>query len=201
MRGWNVFHDWLAADDGLLNPRAFRRAIPTFRIFRHIAENLDELRIVHQTWKRIFHRSQISFIDRDQALLAVNEDLSVIQDGQLLPGDLKEAKNAYSHAVAEAGLTGEHSTHSLRYAWAQECLKTLERQGFDREEALALTSQYLGWNNWTRNAGWLVQDRPTAWPRASSRKDLKISRPVSQSMVFQPWYNGYGSHGIFISKK
>jgi hypothetical protein len=92
----------------------------------------------------------------------VNEDLSVIQDGQLLPGDLKEAKNAYSHAVAEAGLTGEHSTHSLRYAWAQECLKTLERQGFDREEALALTSQYLGWNNWTRNAGWLVQDRPTA---------------------------------------
>jgi hypothetical protein len=86
----------------------------------------------------------ILILDREQALLAVKEALSVMKDGQLLDGGLKEAKNYYSHAVAEVGLTGEHSTHSLRYAWAQECLKSLERQGFDREEALALTSQYLG---------------------------------------------------------
>ena len=86
----------------------------------------------------------ILILDRDQALLAVKEALSVMQDGRLLPGELKEAKNDYSHAAAEAGLTGEHSTHSLRYAWAQDCFNALQQQGYPKEEALALTSQYLG---------------------------------------------------------
>jgi hypothetical protein len=86
----------------------------------------------------------ILILDRAQALLAVKEALSVMQDGRLLPGELKAAKNDYAHAAAEAGLKGEHSTHSLRYAWAQECFKTLQSQGYPKEEALALTSQYLG---------------------------------------------------------
>jgi len=86
----------------------------------------------------------VLILDREKALSAVKEALSVMKDGQLLAGDLKTAKNYYSHAVAEAGLSSEHSTHSLRYAWAQECVKALEKEGYDREEALALTSQYLG---------------------------------------------------------
>ena len=84
----------------------------------------------------------ILILDHEKALSAVKEALSVMQNGQLLASDLKTAKNYYSHAVAD--LTGEHSTHSLRYAWAQECVRTLEKEGYDREEALALTSQYLG---------------------------------------------------------
>lgn len=86
-------------------------------------------------------------LDRERALSAVRNALSVAKErgGKLInKPDLKSAKDYYERETRQAGLTGEHSNHSLRYAWAQDCMKALEADGLSREEALAQTSQYLG---------------------------------------------------------
>lgn len=58
--------------------------------------------------------------------------------------DLKSAMTYWRHHLSEAGLTGEYSPHSLRYAWAQDAIRFYERRGLSEKEALAATSMDLG---------------------------------------------------------
>ncbi|EDW0654485.1 tyrosine-type recombinase/integrase [Salmonella enterica subsp. enterica serovar Weslaco] len=78
---------------------------------------------------------------------ALNNALSVAEqrNGRLIdqPG-LQKAMNYWRGALAEAGLTGTYTPHSLRYAWAQDAIRHYLAQGFSDKEALALTSMDLG---------------------------------------------------------
>ncbi len=50
----------------------------------------------------------------------------------------------FTNEARKIGLTGKHSPHSLRYAYAQDAIGHHEKQGFSIEEAWALTSMDLG---------------------------------------------------------
>jgi hypothetical protein len=90
---------------------------------------------------------EILVLDREKALSVVKNAMKVAKEhnGHLInKPNLKSAMYYYTRETRIAGLAGEHSNHSLRYAWAQDCMKALEHNGITREEALAQTSQYLG---------------------------------------------------------
>ena len=60
---------------------------------------------------------------------------------------LKSALGSYRHYLKKAGLTRRGlgvTSHSLRYAFTQECVDVLIGDGFTRSQALALTSTFLG---------------------------------------------------------
>lgn len=57
---------------------------------------------------------------------------------------IKQAMAYYHRELKNAGLTGEHSSHSLRYAYAQECYRDCIKRGMSKENALAFTSLSLG---------------------------------------------------------
>ena len=78
---------------------------------------------------------------------ALDNALSVAEqrDGRLIEQpNLQKAMNYWRGALAEAGLTGNYTPHSLRYAWAQDALRHHQAQGFSDKEVLALTSMDLG---------------------------------------------------------
>lgn len=58
--------------------------------------------------------------------------------------NLQKAMNYWRGAIAEAGLTGTYTPHSLRYAWAQDAIRHYLAQGFSRKEALAMVAMDLG---------------------------------------------------------
>lgn len=58
--------------------------------------------------------------------------------------DLKSAMKYWHGQASRIGLTGVHSPHSLRYAWAQDAIRYYLTQGFSEKEALALAAMDLG---------------------------------------------------------
>ncbi len=67
------------------------------------------------------------------------------QGGRLIDKpDLRQAMNYWRAHTTKIGLTGCHSPHSLRYAWAQDALVFYQQNGFSRQEARALVSMDLG---------------------------------------------------------
>ena len=78
---------------------------------------------------------------------ALDNALSVAEErnGSLIDQpDLQKAMNYWRGEIAKAGLTGDYSPHSLRYAWAQDAMHHYLAQGFSEKEALALTAMDLG---------------------------------------------------------
>ncbi|MBA3177225.1 DNA-binding protein [Salmonella enterica] len=78
---------------------------------------------------------------------ALENALSVAEqrNGRLIDRpSLQSAMNYWRKEIAQAGLTGIYTPHSLRYAWAQDALRHYLAQGFSEKEALALTSMDLG---------------------------------------------------------
>ena len=64
-------------------------------------------------------------IDREAVRQAVKEALNIAgkRDGHLIDKpDLKSAMDYWHNHLRDAGLTGEYSPHSLRYAWAQDAI-------------------------------------------------------------------------------
>ncbi|MCL7683105.1 integrase domain-containing protein [Citrobacter youngae] len=73
--------------------------------------------------------------------LAVAEE----RNGRLIDqSNLQKAMNYWRGELAEAGLTGMYTPHSLRYAWTQDAIRHHLAQGFSEKEALALTAMDLG---------------------------------------------------------
>ncbi|ENG3801788.1 integrase domain-containing protein [Proteus mirabilis] len=90
---------------------------------------------------------ETTILNREQVRQAVTQALTIAEqrNGRLIDKpDLKTAMNSWRTQTIAVGLTGKHSPHSLRYAWAQEALKHYQAQGFSREEARALTAMDLG---------------------------------------------------------
>ncbi|HBY0038733.1 TPA: DNA-binding protein, partial [Klebsiella pneumoniae] len=86
-------------------------------------------------------------IDREAVRQAVKEALNIAgkRDGHLIDKpDLKSAMDYWHNHLRDAGLTGEYSPHSLRYAWAQDAIQHYQEQGLSHKEALAVTSTDLG---------------------------------------------------------
>ncbi|ECH6004274.1 integrase domain-containing protein [Salmonella enterica] len=78
---------------------------------------------------------------------ALDNALSVAEQrsGRLIDQpSLQKAMNYWRRALAEAGLAGNYTPHSLRYAWAQDAIRHYLAQGFSDKEALALTAMDLG---------------------------------------------------------
>ncbi|KAA1275240.1 DNA-binding protein [Citrobacter pasteurii] len=94
------------------------------------------------------HRPRETIIQDAGAVKKVMDNaLSVAEqrDGRLIDQpSLQKAMNYWRGALAEAGLTGNYTPHSLRYAWAQDAIRYYLAQGFSEKEALALTSMDLG---------------------------------------------------------
>ncbi|EBB0201849.1 DNA-binding protein [Salmonella enterica] len=94
------------------------------------------------------HRPRETIIqDTGAVKKALDNALSVaeLRNGRLIDQPcLQKAMNYWRGALAEAGLTGNYTPHSLRYAWAQDAIRHYLTQGFSDKEALALTAMDLG---------------------------------------------------------
>lgn len=94
------------------------------------------------------HRPRETIIqDTGAVKKALDNALSVaeLRNGRLIDQpSLQKAMNYWRGALAEAGVTGNYTPHSLRYAWAQDAIRHYLAQGFSDKEALALTSMDLG---------------------------------------------------------
>lgn len=86
--------------------------------------------------------------DKHTALKIVNAAVKYTEEnnGRLINKiSLSSAKDRYINVVRRiAGLTGQESNHSMRYAYAQEVEKYYLAQGFSEKEARAMTSMDLG---------------------------------------------------------
>ncbi|MCG8159066.1 integrase domain-containing protein [Brenneria goodwinii] len=90
---------------------------------------------------------QTQVLDREELTQTVNQALAVAAtcNGRLIDKpDLKSAINRWRSQTALAGLKGQYSPHSLRYAWAQDAMHYYRQQGFSNREASALVSMDLG---------------------------------------------------------
>ncbi|WP_048636101.1 integrase domain-containing protein [Brenneria goodwinii] len=90
---------------------------------------------------------QTRVLDREALIQTVNQALAVAdtRNGRLIDKpDLKSAMNRWRSQTAQAGLKGQYSPHSLRYAWAQDAMHYYRRQGFSNREARSLVSMDLG---------------------------------------------------------
>ena len=86
-------------------------------------------------------------INKEAVKQVVNQalDIARAQNGRLIDApNLKQAMSYWRNQATTLGLTGKHSPHSLRYAWAQDAIRHYQAQGFSHKEALALTSMDLG---------------------------------------------------------
>lgn len=71
--------------------------------------------------------------------------VAVTRNGRLIDKpDLKSAMNRWRSQTALAGLKGQYSPHSLRYAWAQDVIRHYQQEGFSQRETYALSSMDLG---------------------------------------------------------
>ncbi|MBJ7222057.1 MULTISPECIES: integrase domain-containing protein [unclassified Brenneria] len=90
---------------------------------------------------------QTRVLDREALTQTVNQALTIAaaRNGRLIDKpDLKSAINRWRSQTAMAGLKGQYSPHSLRYAWAQDAMHYYRQQGFSNREASALVSMDLG---------------------------------------------------------
>lgn len=105
----------------------------------------DTVRVVHGTKGGRMRIAEVP--DRERALSAVNAAIQVAQgqQGKMVDSPhLKAAVSRYSGAMRRAGFKGELAPHSLRYAYTNALLAKYEREGMDRQEALAATAESLG---------------------------------------------------------
>lgn len=85
--------------------------------------------------------------DKERALAAVRKALEVSkqQGGRLVDKpDLKSALNRVSNTMRSAGLTGKDAPHAARYAFANEVYDKAIKDGYSKQEALAMASVALG---------------------------------------------------------
>lgn len=90
---------------------------------------------------------QTRVLDREALMQTVNQALAVsaARNGRLInKPDLKSAINRWRSQTALAGLKGQYSPHSLRYAWAQDAIRYYRRQGVSNREVRSLVSMDLG---------------------------------------------------------
>lgn len=83
----------------------------------------------------------------ERAVNAVQNALRSIEKGSkavLEAKDYKTALNQLKNDYRSAGMTGEHSSHSLRYAWAQEQHQAYREEGLSEKQARIELSQDLG---------------------------------------------------------
>lgn len=83
----------------------------------------------------------------ERALKAVQNALKSIEKGSknvLEAKDYKTALNQLKNDYRAAGMTGELSSHSLRYAWAQEQHQAYKDEGLSEKQARIELSQDLG---------------------------------------------------------
>ncbi|ENY9401395.1 integrase domain-containing protein [Salmonella enterica] len=103
------------------------------------------------------HRPRETIIqDTGAVKKALDNALAVAEqrNGRLIDlPSLQQAMNYWRREIAQAGLTGIYTPHSLRYAWTQDALRHYLAQGFSDREALALTSMDLGHGD---GRGWYV---------------------------------------------
>lgn len=94
------------------------------------------------------HRPRETIIqDTGAVKKALDNALAVAEqrNGRLIDlPSLQQAMNYWRKEIAQAGLTGIYTPHSLRYAWTQDALRHYLAQGFCEKEALAMTAMDLG---------------------------------------------------------
>lgn len=86
-------------------------------------------------------------LNYQQVLNAVNEALQHVDhnNGKLIDKPtLHSAIDRYRNVVREAGLTGKHAPHSLRYAWANDAMVFHRQHGLSDAETRAMVSMDLG---------------------------------------------------------
>lgn len=88
-----------------------------------------------------------TIINRQETLDFINKAISFSTENNnrlIDKPSIHLAIERYRNVVREAGLFGEFSPHSLRYAYTQDVLRLHKENGFSLEEAEALASMDLG---------------------------------------------------------
>lgn len=90
---------------------------------------------------------ETTIVDRERVLQAVNYALKYTQEheGKLVDKpDMRSAMDRYRNVLRRAGMTGEHSPHSMRYSYAENSGQFHEANGLNDKEVLAMISMDLG---------------------------------------------------------
>lgn len=137
----------LQASFGLRQQEAVQSA-PTLSEWRRALQEGRPIQVVHGTKGG---RPRASFMPEElrlRAQAAVDAALKLLADrpqGYLVASaNLQAARDRYRHTCAQAGLSGEISSHGLRYAWAAARYREYRRDGLDDREAVRRLSLDLG---------------------------------------------------------
>lgn len=96
-----------------------------------------------------YRDTQVIHARAHETLLLIRRalDYASTHGGFLIEGanaGLKAARLKYHRLARQVGLTGKHSPHSLRYAYAFDKILEMRDAGLNREEAMSLVAAYLG---------------------------------------------------------
>jgi len=135
----------LARTFGLRSEEAVQSIHSLETWLKELRENKTHITVVFGT--KGGRPRQTRIVDRQKAINAVEFAMNIAKQriGKLIdkPG-LKQAMTYWRNHTRRLGLTGIHSPHSLRYAWAQEAVQYYEKEGYAPKEAMALASMDLG---------------------------------------------------------
>ncbi|SEL61634.1 integrase domain-containing protein [Ectothiorhodospira marina] len=114
---------------------------------KELQSGADKLTVTHGTKGGRMRDAHV--IDRDRALYAIQQarQISQAQGGKLVvtpTPSLSAARSRYEREMRAVGLSGQQSSHSARYAYAQDRIDAYQAAGMCRKEAAAAASCDLG---------------------------------------------------------
>ncbi|WP_183059953.1 integrase domain-containing protein [Salmonella enterica] len=130
---------------GLRNKEAIQSAKSLDTWKRTLDKGGDKISVVFGT--KGGRPRETTIVDRERVLQAVNYALKYTRehDGKLVDKpDMRSAMDRYRNVLRRAGMTGEHSPHSMRYSYAENSGQFHEGNGLNDKEVLAMISMDLG---------------------------------------------------------
>lgn len=126
-------------------------AIMSVQSIKHWEKELkagaEKITVIHGTKGGRLREAHV--VDRHRALHAIQRarQISQAQGGKLVvtkTPNLSAARSRYEREMRAVGLRGKQSSHSARYAYAQDRIRAYQAAGMSRKEAAAAASCDLG---------------------------------------------------------
>lgn len=108
-----------------------------------LARGSDKLPVIYGT--KGGKLREVHVVDKEKAKAVVIRAIKARHGKNMIDKPtIKQAMAYYHRETAKAGLTGEYSPHSLRYAYARACYNDCLAKDMSEENALAFTSLSMG---------------------------------------------------------
>jgi Integrase len=161
-------------------------SVRDLEVFGLEAERLIETGSVSVTRGTKGGRPRITQVIKSRAeetLMVIRDALLYSRDngGYLIIGaksDLRSAKSKYHRLVAEFGLKGRYTPHSLRYAYAIDKIIEMRDAGLNRKEAMSLVAQFLGHGDSRNRYISMVYGREVAHTLPPEKRKKRLDRAI-----------------------